>query len=186
LSFGIELKLWCNIQICIFFYGIFVLGFNTVLLNMVHLSSPQVFSGVRVARSLVLCVMFCRSLFVLLSLFFCPLCYLSFLDLWFYTNTFFMLNNSYIKDQRKKRSLMLQELFLHTFFTEIPIWNWWIGDYHVFRLLTDFVCLYTYEFWLSLCKIVRSSVILLLPLLVLINGYWYFSVFNWGTKHKLW
>jgi hypothetical protein len=27
-----------------------------------------------------------------------------------------------------------------------------------------FVCLYTYEFWLSLCKIVRSSVILLLPL----------------------
>ena len=35
----------------------------------------------------------------------------------------------------------------------------------VFRLLTDFVCLYNYEFWLSLCKIVRSSVILLLPLL---------------------
>jgi hypothetical protein len=34
----------------------------------------------------------------------------------------------------------------------------------VFRLLTDFFCLYTYEFWLSLCKIVRSSVILLLPL----------------------
>ena len=34
----------------------------------------------------------------------------------------------------------------------------------VFRLLTDFVYLYTYEFWLSLCKIVRSSVILLLPL----------------------
>jgi hypothetical protein len=33
-----------------------------------------------------------------------------------------------------------------------------------FRLLTDFVCLYNYEFWLSLCKIVRSSVILLLPL----------------------
>jgi hypothetical protein len=31
-------------------------------------------------------------------------------------------------------------------------------------LLTDFVCLYNYEFWFSLCKIVRSSVILLLPL----------------------
>ena len=30
----------------------------------------------------------------------------------------------------------------------------------------DFVCLYNYEFWLSLCKIVRSSVILLLPLFV--------------------
>ena len=36
----------------------------------------------------------------------------------------------------------------------------------VFRLLTDFVCLYNYEFWLSLCKIVRSSVILLLPLFI--------------------
>jgi hypothetical protein len=34
----------------------------------------------------------------------------------------------------------------------------------VFRLLTDFVCLFTYKFWLSLWKIVRSSVILLLPL----------------------
>jgi hypothetical protein len=32
--------------------------------------------------------------------------------------------------------------------------------------LTDFVCLYNYEFGLSLCKIVRSSVILLLPLFI--------------------
>ena len=32
-----------------------------------------VFSGVRVARSLVLCAVFCRSLFVLLSFFFCSL-----------------------------------------------------------------------------------------------------------------
>jgi hypothetical protein len=39
-----------------------------------------------------------------------------------------------------------------------------IKVFTVFRLLTDFVCLYNYEFWLSLCKIVRSSVILLLPL----------------------
>jgi hypothetical protein len=34
-------------------------------------------------------------------------------------------------------------------------------------LWTDFVCLYNYEFWLSLCKIVRSSVILLLPLFLM-------------------
>jgi hypothetical protein len=33
-------------------------------------------------------------------------------------------------------------------------------------------CLYNYEFWLSLCKIVRSSVILLLPLFVLL--YFFF------------
>jgi hypothetical protein len=37
-----------------------------------HLSSPPVFSGVRVARSLVFCVMFCRSSFVLLSFFHWP------------------------------------------------------------------------------------------------------------------
>ena len=42
-----------------------------------HLSSPPVFNVVRVARSLVFCVLFCRSLFVPLSCLFCPLCYLS-------------------------------------------------------------------------------------------------------------
>jgi hypothetical protein len=36
---------------------------------------------------------------------------------------------------------------------------------HMF-VLTDFVCLYTYEFWLSRCKIVRSSIISLLSLFV--------------------
>jgi hypothetical protein len=41
--------------------------------------------------------------------------------------------------------------------------------FSVFRLLTDFVCLYNYEFGLSLCKIVRSSVILLLPLFTYID-----------------
>ena len=51
-----------------------------------------------------------------------------------------------------------------------------ITVFTVFRLLTDFVSLYTYEFWLSLCKIVwssvivRSSVILLLPLLASISS----------------
>jgi hypothetical protein len=38
-----------------------------------HMSSPPDFSGVRVTRSLVLCSCF-RSLFVLLSIFFWPLC----------------------------------------------------------------------------------------------------------------
>jgi hypothetical protein len=44
-----------------------------------------------------------------------------------------------------------------------------ITVFTVVRLLTDFVCLYNYEFGLSLCKIVRSSVILLLPLVFLNN-----------------
>ena len=39
------------------------------------------FSGFRVARSLVFCAMFCRSLFLLLSLFFWPLCCLFLFDL---------------------------------------------------------------------------------------------------------
>jgi hypothetical protein len=43
-----------------------------------------------------------------------------------------------------------------------------ITVFTVFRMLTDFVCLYNYEFRLFLCKIVRSSVILLLPLFMLV------------------
>ena len=46
-----------------------------------HLSSPPVLSRVHVARSLVFCVVFCRSFFVLLFFFFWPLCCLSF-NLW--------------------------------------------------------------------------------------------------------
>jgi hypothetical protein len=46
-----------------------------------HPSSHSIFSGVRVARSLVFCVLFCRSLFVLLSFLFWPLCCLFFFDL---------------------------------------------------------------------------------------------------------
>ena len=45
-----------------------------------HLSSPLVFSGVRVAQSLVFCVMFSRSLFVHLPCFLWSLYYLSFFD----------------------------------------------------------------------------------------------------------
>jgi hypothetical protein len=43
-----------------------------------QLSSLPVFGRVRIARSLVCCVMFCRSLFVPLSFFFWSLCCLSF------------------------------------------------------------------------------------------------------------
>ena len=56
-----------------------------------HTSSPPLFSGVRVTRSLVFFVMFCRSLFVPLSFktfsfchwFVCPLIYGSWLSLWY-------------------------------------------------------------------------------------------------------
>ena len=42
---------------------------------------PLDFSGVRVTRSFVLCVLFCRSLFFLFSFFFWSSCCLSFFDL---------------------------------------------------------------------------------------------------------
>ena len=46
-----------------------------------YLSSPPVFSWINVARSLVFCVVFCRWLFVFLSIFLCPLCCLPFFNL---------------------------------------------------------------------------------------------------------
>jgi hypothetical protein len=53
-------------------------------------------------------------------------------------------------------------MFVHIYMSDMN--KLYLSPFTVFRLLTDFVCLYNYEFWLSLCKIVRSSVILLLPL----------------------
>jgi hypothetical protein len=49
-----------------------------------HLSSPPVFSGVPVTRSVVLCVKFCRSLFVLLffSFGYCVVCSSSIYRFW--------------------------------------------------------------------------------------------------------
>jgi hypothetical protein len=42
--------------------------------------------------------------------------------------------------------------------------------------------LYNYEFWLTLCKIVRSSVILLLPLFEFRSGR---MIFGWVMTHEL-
>ena len=49
---------------------------NYTLLHIGKISVKTVFSGDRFARSLVFCVMFYRSLFVLLYFFFWPLCYM--------------------------------------------------------------------------------------------------------------
>jgi hypothetical protein len=54
---------------------------------------------------------------------------------------------------------------------EMPVPSQGHYGFHSLRLLTNFVCLYSYEFWLSLCKIVRSSVILLLPLFTVQRPY---------------
>ena len=53
-----------------------------LLTLLVHRSSTSVFSGIRIARSLVLCIVFCRSLFVLSSFFFWPFYSFTFIQ-WF-------------------------------------------------------------------------------------------------------
>jgi hypothetical protein len=58
----------------------FLVGYSKNIVGHALLTLP-VFSGVCVTQSLFLCVMFCRSLFVLLSLFSWSLCCLSFFDL---------------------------------------------------------------------------------------------------------
>ena len=61
------------------------------------LCSPTVFSGVSGIWSLVFCVVFCRSLFVLLSFFFGSLCCLIFYDLRLQITPLVSSNSSYIK-----------------------------------------------------------------------------------------
>jgi hypothetical protein len=79
-------------------------------------------------------------------------------DRYIFTFCRFRLNNHKLPIERQVLTEFLSNSSLITVFT-------------VFRLLTDFVCLYNYEFGLSLCKIVRSSVILLLPLSSTIGIY---------------
>jgi hypothetical protein len=54
---------------------------HELLTLLEHLSSPPDINGIRVARSLVLCTVFCKSVVALLSFFFLLLCYLYFFDL---------------------------------------------------------------------------------------------------------
>jgi hypothetical protein len=91
---------------------------------------------------------------------------------------------------------------------EMPVPSQGHYGFHSFPLVTDFVCLYTYEFWLSLWKIVRSSVICYYPYLFitqhanyqihkdhLVLGYqykreltlcyMYYSKSNWQLNNKL-
>jgi hypothetical protein len=76
-----------------------------------HLSSPLFFSGVRVTWSIVLCAMFCRSLFVFLSFFFnnCVVCpssiYGFWLPLWYLQTLFNIITFSYLVFKKNLYSL---------------------------------------------------------------------------------
>ena len=87
-----------------------------------HLSSPPVFSGVRVTRSLVLCVMFCRSLFVLLYFFFWPLCLL-FFDLRILITPLVLSISSISCHDRKRKMVHVinSSSTMHTLHTETTI-----------------------------------------------------------------
>jgi len=74
-----------------------------------HLSSPPVFSGIRVTRSIVLCVILCRSLFVLLSFFSWPLCFLSFFDVRFMdSDNPFGIFKIFLKIQKGESKIVIQ------------------------------------------------------------------------------
>ena len=68
------------------------------------------------------------------------------------------------KLQMRAGGLAPSNLIQPTISLEMPVPSQGHYGFHSFRFLTDFVCLYNYELGLSLCKIVRSSVILLLSL----------------------
>ena len=68
--FHTVVTLWWN-DLCL--EWIFELVKQELLTLPKHMSSPPMLSGVCITRSLVLCVMFCRSLFVFLYFFFLPI-----------------------------------------------------------------------------------------------------------------
>ena len=75
--------------------------------------------------------------------------------------------------------LLLHRLFSLEISLEMPVPSQGHYGFHSFPVV-DWFCLfiYNYEFWLSLCKIVRSSVILLLPLFVNFKGEPYIMLGN--------
>ena len=137
------------------------------------------FSGVRVIRSLDLCVCFVDCCF-----YFWPLCCLFLFDIRILITPLITSNSScqhiFYKHVLKQQIIYIVEFFWgldHSYYSKdrnAGVDNRYtytnlfvvVTDAAILSLqyLTDFVCLYNYEFLLSLCKIARSSVILLLPL----------------------
>ena len=72
----------------------------------------------------------------------------------------------------KGGGLALLNLIKPTISLEMPVPSQGHSGFYSFPVVDWFVCLYTYEFWLSLCTIDRSSVIVLLPLFILNFLFW--------------
>ena len=68
----------CCISVICIYLRILMSNTSSCLAESANPSGPRLFSGVHVARSLVFCILFHKSLFVLLWFFALPLCCLSF------------------------------------------------------------------------------------------------------------
>ena len=109
-----------------------------------HLSSPPIFSGVRVARSLVFSVMLCRPLFVLLSFFFWPLHCLFFFDLrLLITSVWYFLAIVLSVLLRFTASDYLPLVFFgHCIVCSSPIYGFWLPPFDIFWPL---YCLFFFD-----------------------------------------
>ena len=109
---------------------------HELLTLLEHLSSPPDISGVRVARSLVLCTVFCKSVVALLSFFFLLLYYLYFFDL---------------------RLLITPWYCLSVFDFRLLITPWYCLSVFDLRLLiTPWYCLSVFDFRLLITPLVLS------------------------------
>jgi hypothetical protein len=105
-----------------------------------HMSLPPVFSAVRVARSFVFCVVFCRLWFVLLFFFYWPLCCLPFFDLRLLITPLVSLNYSYILFSIRL-TFTVPIFIIHVFISieDVIVCNRWVTIYtqeHVVLLMS--------------------------------------------------
>ena len=102
------------------------------------MSSLSVFGGVRVARSLVFCAVFCRLFFLLLSFFFWPLCCLSFFYLRIPTtalvssNSFRLVHSNCVRRMLQLGPFTLQWRMIFEFQCKGYEMN--IQKYHIFEI----------------------------------------------------
>ena len=128
-----------------------------------HLCSPEIFSLVRVTRSIILCAMLCRSLFVLLYFFFWPMCFLSF-DLLILITPLVSANSSYlvlllITRYKTKLSEPIHLSFDILFYSRLKLcsiitWKW---TYDTMTLQCVYVVKMTYLFRWVLDQLTTSE-----------------------------
>jgi hypothetical protein len=109
-------------------------------------SLPLLFRRIRVTWSLVFCVVFCRSLFVLLFFFFWALCCLSFFDLQILITSLWYLQTLLIQKQVIFMCTKFDiYVFIKSYFIIIPVVIWRILEYRY--MYTQFFFLFSSPRW---------------------------------------